>query len=148
MSSLNRSFLPLLSRCQPSLHTPHPPFCPTYCVPALTYRHYRFRLAVPLVLFTHQLWRTVPPPCEHYPYPYSLRSHWHQRTHLCEAIRSQHYTKSSRSTTLSRYCYGFEYSQHFLILCRFAAPLQVARRHSVDYLRTISISKNQRCILF
>ncbi len=29
MSSVNRSFLPPLSRCQPSLHTPHPPFCPT-----------------------------------------------------------------------------------------------------------------------
>ena len=29
MSSFNRSFLPPLSHCQPSLHTPHPPCCPT-----------------------------------------------------------------------------------------------------------------------
>jgi hypothetical protein len=45
-------------------------------------------------------------PCEYYPYPYSLHSHWHQRTHVCEARRSQHSTKGSRCTPLSWYCYG------------------------------------------
>jgi hypothetical protein len=86
--------------------------------------------------------------CEYYPYPYSLHSHWHQRTHLCEAIRSQYYTKSLRNTTLFWYCYGVEYSQHFLIPCRFAAPPRVARRHLLNYLRSISVNKNQRSMSF
>lgn len=82
--------------------------------------------------------------CEYYPYPYSLHSHWRQCTHLREARRSQHYTKGSGCILLSWYCYGVGYSQQrFLILCRFTAPPQVARRLFHFYLRTISMSKNQ-----
>ncbi|SRR6266403_523658 len=93
--------------------------------------------------------RSIPlPSCEYYPYLYSLHPHLHQRTHLCEATRSQHYTKTSRNPPLSWYCFCVDYSRHSLILCRFAAPPQVASRHSLYYLRSISVSKNQRRISF
>ena len=45
-------------------------------------------------------------------------------------------------------CCGVKNPQHFLILCRFAAPPQVARRHPVSYLRGISIWKTQRSMSF
>jgi hypothetical protein len=84
--------------------------------------------------FVNSLSVAVPPPtprCEYYPYPYSLHLHRHQRTHFCEALRSQHYTKGSRNTPLSWYCYGIEYSQCFLILCRFAPREWQDDTHSI-----------------
>src|SRR6267154_5315280 len=75
--------------------------------------------SLPLALFSHFL---------HLLLRTYLALNWHQRTHLCEAIRSQqgsisrafrimlsqHYTKDSRNTPLSWFRYGVGYSQHFL----------------------------------
>jgi hypothetical protein len=84
----------------------------------------------------------------YYPYPYTLHSYLHQRTHLCEAIWSQYYMRSSRNMALSSIAMALNNSKHFLIPCRFAAPPQVARRHSLYCLPTIYISKNRRRISF